>query len=818
MRASELVLFGSWFDVHTDNTPKPFELPWDDFVATIMAEENFRTREDKFAPGWGFNLARFVERDGEIRRANVHVDLLSGIVLDFDKNYDLGKVFDALKGVVHLAYTTFSHTPEAPRWRVVVPTATPIPAAHFRAIRAWLVTCLNGGIPPNTKSGADEQAKALSNFFFAPGCPEANVPFLSWTATDSNDDQGAVVLVPPGVEEIRQGIPKARILGATIDWPWLEARMQAYAKDPDVRRAFKAVLKGESFANVGARDTLLTRMCGVLAGWAPSAEPEQLAQKFATSLHVMELESPNDPPPSLEQCADKIARGQATIAARAKDEGEYVVATAQQISMPTRAETTDFEAAAESVGLTTDQLMRRLILRLDNDLWIWNQDTWQWNGPMTEKSAFWLGQQELAKVPGVDVWTRKKDGGIRSKTLDELAIDHAEVINTVVADLNYARQGYNMRERKLILVGAPLRNLEAEYDAEVDGWLELLGGNKAGLLRDWIAGINHLDRPNAVLFMQGDPSVGKSLLVRGLSRIWDTDGAVNLRTVTDNFNDELRRCPLVVVEEGKWRRWDDVTTKLRQMVTDKNRSINKKFKNMHSLHGYLRMMVTANNFNIFKGDEHTLTMSDRDAVSQRFVEIIPNPEAAAYLNRYDAEVRDGFAADDRIARHALWLSANRVVNNKHQRLWTQGETSGDFADRMTANDGHFGSWCFEWLARYLSYPHDIEREQRNFLYRKDGVVLVSPEAVIGTFEKIVKNRKPPQSIDIGNALRTLSTNGVVTFPNGKTKGYQIRVETIAKWADENAIGNGEDIRANAQGAQQQHQAPPFTTQRNQRIS
>lgn len=810
MRADELTLFGSWFDGHRDTRPKPFELPWVDFVATVMSEENFKTREDKFADAWGFNLARFVEKNGELRRANAHVDVLSGVVLDFDKNYDLGRVFDGLKGIVHLAFTTFSHTPEAPRWRVVIPTAAPIPGSRFSAVRAWLVTCLNGGMPPSTKYGADEQAKAVSNFYFAPGCPAANVEHLSWTATDATDD--AAVLVPPPLGDLKRGIPAVRMLGTKIDWPWLEARMAAYPKDADVRRAFKAVLKGDSFAELGSRDTLLTRMCGVLAGWAPAAEPEDLAAKFAPSLAVMAAGSELDPPPTMEQCADKIARAQATLSARAQEAGEFLVSQAQTIVMPEPVELDTFAEAAEGVGLSAPDLMQRLLLRQDNSLWVWMQSEQRWEGPINDRAATWFAHRQLATVPGVVAHVRRKDGGIRNKTLDELAQDHGEVVGNVVANLGATRPHYDIASRTLTLVGAERRPLEPLEDPVVARWLELLGGNRASILLDWIAGITRHDRPNCVLFLPGDPGVGKSLLVRGLSRIWNADGATDFRTVTEAFNDGLRRCPLVVVEEGKWNRYDDITNKLRRFVTDASRSINKKFHQPLELSGHLRLMVTANNLNIFAGDQHALTRADRDAIAQRFLEIIPRSEARDFLLSLPAEERDGLAAGDRIARHALWLVENRAVNNPG-RFWVEGEVDGSLADKITANDKSFGSWTHEWLARYLTNPFEVERENKALLYRKDGVVIVNPEAVINSWERLLKNRRPPQAAEISNALKTLSSGELTQFPGGAKRGFHIRVSSIVKWADDTGVGNAEDILHNAAGEQRPSDAPPAFTSR-----
>ena len=804
MRASDLTIFGSFFNSHTDTRPQPFEMSWADFVATMTSEENFHTREKKFDPGWGFSLARFVERGGTVNRDNAHVDMLSGVVLDFDKNYDLEKTMGALGDIVHLAYTTFSHTTEAPRWRVVVPLRNPIPGFRFKAVRYWLVTCLNGGLPPSTKYGADEQAKAVSNFYFAPGCPAALKDQAQW---QWSDDESTVLLAPAELFDIKaKGVPQTQILGSTLSaaaqWDWLKAKMHTYTKDPELRKAFKAVLKGESFAEHGSRDTTLTRMCGALAGWAPGVEPAELAKIFSTSLTVMEQEHPDDLPPSMELTEDKIARAQASLAANAEEASEHATETAQVTNMTPASDPDDFEQAAANVGLTGDELRQRLILRQDTSMWVWRQRLRRWEGPINEGATQWLATRELALVPGVNTFVRKKDGTVRAKTLSELAVDYAEVVSVSVADLKVDTPHYDIDKRRLTMPGAELRPLEPEYDAEVDAWLELLGNKRAGVLKDWIAGIRRHDRPNCVLFIPGDPGVGKSLLVRGLARIWDCDGATDIRMVMNNFNDELRRCPLVVVEEGKWNRFDDITTKLRRFVTDTTRSINKKHLQTMELSGHLRLMVTANNFNLFAGDQYVLTRADRDAIAQRFLEINPDPRAADFLNKLDPVERDGLAADNRIAKHALWLAENRKVTSRG-RFWVEGEIDGTLADNFTLNDRGFGAWVTEWIARWLGSPIEIERTEAKLLYRKDNRVIVNAGAIVNTFEKAIKTNKRAETREIADVLKALSNGTPVPLPhNPKMTGFEIRLATIIKWADDHGVIAAEDIIANAMGGQQ----------------
>jgi hypothetical protein len=117
--------------------------------------------------------------------------------------------------------------------------------------------------------------------------------------------------------------------------------------------------------------------------------------------------------------------------------------------------------------------------------------------------------------------------------------------------------------------------------------------------------------------------------------------------------------------------------------------------------------------------------------------------------------------------------------------------------RIITEDGRWGSWVVEWLARYLSDPTRIERDHGHLLSRDGKRVIVNPEAVIDTFNAVLKNKQPPQSAEISNALRSLSTGVLVPFPSGDRTGFEVLVKEIAAWSAEKSIGTPGAILANA---------------------
>lgn len=814
-------LFGAFFNGAADNQPQPFDgLPWEAFCE-LLAQRDARPHKD----GAAFSLGRFVgTRGGEALRRKECVTELSGLVLDFD-HFEAGatskQLLDQLEGLAHVAYTTHSHDPENghEKWRVVLPFAHPLPAASYKAAWAWFVNGLRHVRP-------DAQPSSVATLFFLPSCPPERQQHAHYIR-----GEGKPLLLPP-LSSFKVGLPPPRLLSTKVDWPWLRERMRTYKRDTELQAAFRAVLKGLPFGNIpgdgqpGNRDSLLTRMCGVLAGWALQCEPEELAEIFRPSLARMTELAPDDPPANMDRTIDKIARAQSSMTVRAETENAAAEpeAAARPVGRPAGQPNAAPQLAGAGAGdpddpetqarfdrhardhgfASWDDMKPWLILRNQKaSFWVWRDGNDSgWRGPMSESAAESAAFEYWAGFPGVFRYRVKADGNLARRPMKDLQLDYGKVIDKVDGDLCLRRPVLDVERRTYHEAGAPWRPLEPEYDETIDRWLRLLGGERPERLLDWIASVTNLARPSAVLFLRGSKGVGKSLLVRGLARIWDTDQATDAELIfASNFNDALRTCPLVCMEEISSIKGVDITAKLRAVVTTKSRTINAKYEALFALNGYVRVMLTANNFNVFANDKHGLTPEDRDAIAQRFLEVTPSPEAEAFLMSMPFEERNSFAEADRIARHTLWLAANRHIDT-HGRFLVEGDEDGALATRMTTHDKRFGSWVTEWLALYLTSPITVEAQgERALVYRNHGRVLVNPEAVINSWARLVRNKQNPQSLEISNALRSLSTGKLLAFPNDSgTQGFEILVDEVANWAQENGIGNVRRIRENAKAA------------------
>src|SRR5262249_14725780 len=73
------------------------------------------------------------------RRKGAGLELVYGAGLDAEgAGVDEGFLLERLAGIAHVGHTSYSHTPQAPRWRVFVLFAKPITAAQFPPVHAHL--------------------------------------------------------------------------------------------------------------------------------------------------------------------------------------------------------------------------------------------------------------------------------------------------------------------------------------------------------------------------------------------------------------------------------------------------------------------------------------------------------------------------------------------------------------------------------------------------------------------------------------------------------------------------------------------------------
>lgn len=154
-----VAFFGSVFD----QAPRVPALSWDALVARLSAFQPALPGSGKAQqPCW----SPVALHPGGGGRAG-DVLAVGALVLDLDGTLTLDETLNRTEGWERLAHTTWSHHPERPRCRLVLPLARPVPAAAWRAV--WLRAVEALDLP------ADPACKNANRRYLLPVHPEGAV-------------------------------------------------------------------------------------------------------------------------------------------------------------------------------------------------------------------------------------------------------------------------------------------------------------------------------------------------------------------------------------------------------------------------------------------------------------------------------------------------------------------------------------------------------------------------------------------------------------------------------------------------------------------
>lgn len=136
------------------------ERTWRSFIDTFVREPEVVRDKRKVA---GFSLASFLEN----RRSLPRVERVHALILDFDEGDTTVRQAEGLLPGVHgVTYTTFRHTIEYPKLRVIFPFDRPVDADEYARIWTWVADKIT-----KTKRVLDESTRDASRFWYLPSHP-----------------------------------------------------------------------------------------------------------------------------------------------------------------------------------------------------------------------------------------------------------------------------------------------------------------------------------------------------------------------------------------------------------------------------------------------------------------------------------------------------------------------------------------------------------------------------------------------------------------------------------------------------------------------
>jgi hypothetical protein len=228
---------------------------WPDALLSMLT--TFHEVEDKLrAPSWSP-----VFLDGD-RRRNGAVRWVSCAVLDVDDGAPLREVSARFDGLVRICHTSWSHSEEKPKGRVVLPLAAPVPAEWWP--RAWAEVQRRAGFV------VDVACKDPSRLYFLPACkPGERDRHDAWLDVGTKNllDLRPFEDLPETQQEQDEREARARLDAAKREGrvSTNRSRVEAYAGAVLLRAVAEVGSAGQ-----GQRNTTLTRVAFMVGGYVGS--------------------------------------------------------------------------------------------------------------------------------------------------------------------------------------------------------------------------------------------------------------------------------------------------------------------------------------------------------------------------------------------------------------------------------------------------------------------------------------------------------------------------------------------------------------------
>lgn len=581
---------------------------------------------------------------------------------------EMRRVLALAKSYRGCAYTSYSHgTPVKGEtcFRVVLPFDRSCPAADYA--KAW--TAMHATFKSSRKE------RNIGRWWYLPTSnPESAFKcwFKSWEGPLLSVDE---LLSRPVAIELVDEIELAeseRISAEDLGKLSTKLTKSTSPQQQALGRAIRKMLFGEPFAVDHERNDAAFKIAGEIMKAFPLANLDSVVKLCYQSLTVEGNTTP-------EQFRSMLERQGRAKALEFRERERFSAALNEYRALPTPLEIDQAPTEIDTIPL---------IVQRDGFYWVRHPDS--------PDFADCYGVNDVRLGLMRTFGEMLCDGEGKPRKLEQILLDYSVVAKHVQATYLNQKNLFDKETRILTLATAPRSLLEPREHKDVAEWLTILGGDSHGLLLEWLRGLERLDYPAPALYLYGEAGAGKSLLAAGCGGLWKAlpNAFGNL---VKGFQQGLEKSPIVAADEGLP---PGVSLDfIRSFLTTGRFHVNVKHKPLFEFHGYPRLIISANNFDVLPERKGTMTVDDLKAVSARFIPIRVTFRARRFLESLDAKT-----FETKIPEHILWLIKEGGVVTPAGRFVVRG-TGETLATHIA---GHRFLWFLDFVLEYLHNPIALE--------------------------------------------------------------------------------------------------------------
>jgi len=585
----------------------------------------------------------------------------------------------------------------------------------------------------------------------------------------------------------------------------------------DTRLALEAIAHAAALKK-GHRDNGLTGLLGIFTNRFLQHEPRPLlAALLLPTLQRSHDEDPNDPikpnipdPRTLCEWAIEQVEWRRT---QARNPLGHVLVTeeeARHISewsdgqRQSGISEEELVILAKQQGLTSEELQRQLFVLNDKHTYVWMVNRYFPRPFHTRELTIGVARAVLASC-GISRRRFDEDAQeFKPLKLPEILEKHAVHAAGIRASYLASQTYFDRRDRHLVEALGPRRMLEPKEHPAIHKWLLLLGGEK---LVDWIAAVPQTDKALSILMLVIPKNAGKNLLAHGLSRLWLRGSPADAKeTLASSFNGDLAETPFIFADEELPRFYGkSLGAELRQLVSNPDITIRRKFLPNVKCSGYVRLFVAANSDNPLKdfGQKGSqLTEADIHAIAERLLFIEAGQEPVKYLESFPREELDSWREHNKIAEHALWLAKTRTIAEPGRRFLVEGNAEQALFKLVVGDE--LTSQLLSWFITHALRANrtaskggtEAQSHLSHGLFSKDGELWVTLDCITTTWEAFRPSYRMASEEPFLAALETISSGKAKVQRQGATRHYwRVRMNYLEYYAERLGFGGEAVVRA-----------------------